>query len=107
MTGWPDMILGMAAAALGGAGVMVAGYFKARADNNKIRSDDRVNFTQQVMDRVAHLEKAAVEEREYCEQRLAFQSKILNDRLEQRDKIITELRGRISELENKLDGLLK
>lgn len=96
---WPNWLAATAGAALSGSGVLLAGLLKAHVDNRRVRVDDRADFTKTILDRLAQVEHAAAEERRFCEERLNAQAKSFEERLEARDRIILDLRKRITHLE--------
>jgi hypothetical protein len=89
--------------AAGGLGALGIGLVKARVDGKKIILDDRALFTSQVLDRIARVEQSLREEREHCDRKLAEERKQSEARLESRDKIITELRLRVTHLESLIE----
>lgn len=106
MDNLPQWAMNVLYAALGGLGAMFAGLIRAKVDNNRIRVDDRAEFTKQVMDRLATVEASLESEREYCERKLAGLHDQYEGRLATRDKVIADLRERIQHLESRLDGHL-
>lgn len=89
------------AAALGGVGVLLAGLLKASSDNRRVRADDRGLFTAQLMERLTQVEKSLADERAYCAEQMQRMDSDYKRRLENRDRIITELRQRVSALEDR------
>lgn len=108
----PDWIKMAITGALSSLGTMVAGYFVALSDNKRTRTEDRVEFTSQVMARLAAVEKQMKEEREYYEKKMALLKEEYQKRLESRDDLIHQLRlrdenreARLQHLERLLQGL--
>lgn len=85
MDNLPEWLANVLFAALGGLGAMGLGLLRASVDNNRTRTEDRTEFTRQVMDMLA-------QERKHYEKRL-----------EARDMIISDLRERIAHLEGLLN----
>ena len=81
MENFPDWLANILYAALGGLGALALGLIRASVDNTRTRTDDRAQFTTQIMEMLA-------------QERLHYERK-----LESRDAIITELRERIAHLE--------
>lgn len=102
LPGWLSHVL---TACLTALGMLGAGYLAARADNKRTRSDDRVTFTSQVLERVTVLEEQLANERKYCEDRMLHLENHYDKRLEKRDAIITELRERETKREERLTHL--
>lgn len=84
----------------GGFSVIGAAALKFKYDTKKLFVDDRASLTAQLMARVAQVEAAQVEERRFCEERLNQQAADADKRLEARDRIIAELRERVTALES-------
>jgi hypothetical protein len=101
----PEWLKVMGGAALGALGMFGAGFVKALADNKHTRSEDRVQFTGQVLERLAAVERQMQEEREYCERRMQLMKADYDERLERRDSIITELRQRDTDREARMTHL--
>lgn len=100
----PNWLAAAWGAALSGTGVLLAGFIRARVDNKRTRVDDRADFTKSILERLSQVEQSAQEERKFCEERMNTQARVFEDRIAQRDRIITELRKRVDHLERKLDG---
>jgi len=85
---FPEWLKLAMAGALSSLGTIVAGFFVARSDSRRMRTTDRSEFTQQLLDRLTAVEIAAAEERRQF--RLEINA---------RDLVIADLRTRQSELE--------
>lgn len=85
---FPEWLKLAMAGALSSLGTIVAGFFVARSDSRRMRTTDRSEFTQQLLDRLTAVEIAAAEERKQF--RLEINA---------RDLVIADLRTRQSELE--------
>ena len=101
----PEWLKVTSGAALGAIGMFLAGFVKALADNKRTRSEDRVQFTSQVLERLAAVEQQMQEERQYCERRMQLMKDDYDERLERRDAIITELRQRDTDREARMTHL--
>lgn len=108
----PEWLKYATVAALSSLGTIVSGYFVARSDSRRVRADDRVQLTTQLMERLATVERQMAEERDYCDKRMNLMKEDYEARLDKRDRIITELREfhatqeqRITHLEKLLQGL--
>lgn len=109
MENLPEWFGNVLYAALGGLGALGLGLIRARVDNTRTRTEDRTAFTGHLLERVTALEQqnaatlhALAEERRYCEARLVRSDEESRARLESRDRIITELRDRVTHLEKQL-----
>ena len=85
---FPEWLKLAMAGALSSLGTIMAGFFVARSDSRRMRTTDRSEFTQQLLDRLTAVEIAAAEERKQF--RLEINA---------RDLVIADLRTRQSELE--------
>jgi len=94
---WMDKVFFIA---LGGLGALSLGLLRARVDEKKIQSDDRSEFTAQVLSRIAHVETQMEVEREQCEAKMAALAVAHDGDLERRDGVIGQLRDRIAHLES-------
>jgi len=101
----PEWLKMLVSAAMGALGMFGVALIRAMTDNNRVRSDDRVQFTSQVLERVKLLEDQIAAERNYCREEIHRVQQQYESRLETRDQIITELRQRITHLEKVLQGL--
>lgn len=101
----PEWLKLLGSAALGALGMFGVAVVRALTDNTRTRSDDRVQFTSQVLERVKMLEDQIAEERNYCREEIHRVQQQYESRLETRDHIITELRERITHLEKVLQGI--
>lgn len=101
----PEWLKMLASAAMGALGMFGVAVIRAMTDNTRTRSDDRVQFTAQVLERVKQLEDQVAEERHYCREEMHRLQSQYEQRLDTRDHIITELRGRVTHLERVLQGL--
>lgn len=107
MDNLPDWLGNVLYAALGGLGALGLGLIRARVDSARIRLDDRAHFTDQVVARLSAVERQMQEEREYCEKRMNLMKSEYEQRLDKRDVIITELRERDVNREQRLSQLEK
>jgi len=96
---FPEWLKLAMAGALSSLGTIVAGFFVARSDSRRMRTTDRSEFTQQLLDRLTAVELAAAEERKQFRAEINAIRDESRERLESRDQIISELRVRQSELE--------
>jgi len=74
----------------------------AKVGLRRIAVDDRTALTAQLLARVQMLEEGQMAERKFCEDRLNQMAIEHTTRLDSRDRIITELRERISVLESRV-----
>lgn len=102
---FPEWLKLAASAGLGSLGTLVAGVFRARSDSKRVRTDDRVQFTAQLMERLHAVEQHSQQLRESYRAELLEQAEKYEQRLASRDTVITELRDRVSHLERVLQGL--
>lgn len=100
----PEWLKMLASAAMGALGMFGVAVMRAMTDNTRTRSDDRVQFTSQVLERVKQLEDLVADERNFCRDEIARIHQQYETRLNTRDQIITELRGRVTHLERVLQG---
>lgn len=101
----PEWFKMLASAAMGALGMFGVALLRALTDNKRTRSDDRVQFTSQVLERVKSLEDQIAAERDYCREEIYRVQSQYESRLETRDQIISELRQRITHLERVLQGV--
>ena len=85
-------LLEAAKVSAGALGMLLLGFMKARNDSKKVRTGDRQNFTQQLMDRLQQVEGRLNTERDHYERLLKTQS-------ERYQAIIDELTTRVEDLE--------
>jgi hypothetical protein len=71
----------------------------AKVGLKRISVDERTALTAHLLQRVQMLEDGQLAERKFCEERITQICAEHNSRLDARDRIITELRDRISTLE--------
>lgn len=100
MDDMPEWIKNLGFLMGGGFSVLGASVLKFKFDTRKLLVDDRASLTAQLMTRVAALEASQAEERRFCEERLAAAAAEADRRLEARDRIITEMRQRVTALES-------
>lgn len=101
----PEWVANVMYASLGGLGALILGFMKASSDNNRTRSTDRSEFTNQVLARLAIVENQLQEEREYHDKRFLDMKQDYEERIANRDKIILELRKRDQDREYRLSHL--
>lgn len=95
----PEWVKNVGYALSGGMFTLGLAVLQAKVGLRKISIDDRTALTAQLIQRVADLEAGVREERRFCEERINQMAEEHNRRLESRDRIITELRERITALE--------
>lgn len=106
----PPWIMNLIYAILGAIGVMIPKLFKIMSDRSQVVSDDRSEFTNQILTRLSNLEGYLQNRETYHSAQLDIQARQHREdmlemkrdyehRLEARDRIIGELRERQSHLE--------
>ena len=98
----PEWLKLLGSAAIGALGMFGVAIIRAVSDNKRIRSDDRIQFTSQILDRVASLESQVLAERKFCREEIRRITEQADARLASRDQIIKELRARVAHLERLL-----
>ena len=101
---FPEWLKLALAGALSSLGTITAGFFVAKSDGRRTRTTDRVEFTQQLMDRLTAVEIAAADERRQFREELSELRREGREQVESRDRIISELRARQSHLEQAMAG---
>lgn len=98
----PEWLLNVLYTALGGLGALFIGLLRANSDNRRTRADDRSNFTDQVMRRLAAVEKQMREERDHSDNQMRLMKEDYEQRIDKRDAIIADLRERDANREERL-----
>lgn len=106
---WPNWVINVLYTSLGGLGAIFVGFIKAWSDNKRTRvedkrvgTQDRSNFTEQILSRLATVEQQMQEEREYCDKRMQLMKEDYEGRIDRRDTLILELKERESNREARL-----
>lgn len=120
----PDWLKMAGAGALSAIGTIILGFLKARSDDKRTRTDDRGRLTDQMLNRLHHVEEqlgialeTVAKERAYCDERMAAlqeryeaiiveRDKVMNDletRLIEKNTLLKDAVERIKDLEHKLD----
>lgn len=100
----PEWFMNLVLVAAGGLGALGLGLVRATTDNRRTRSEDRTQFTDQVMRRLQDVETQLSTERLHNDERIRELHALYEKRLEIRDRTIAELRERQTSLEQMLEA---
>lgn len=110
----PEWIKYVISGALATIGTIVTGIFVANSQNRRTSVDDRSEFTQQMMERLNHVElqlaaalQSLAKERQYCDERMDHILAEAEAKLRDRDLTIIKLREEIANKQVSINNAVK